>query len=174
MQRSLTEIARLCQKSERTIRRWIDDGVLTVSRLNNGMYEIAEEEIAKKRGPGDMESLILQRLAEIDERLQRIETMLLAQPIKQIAPRRSPAPVRQPELIPSMEVTQERASAEGAISLHDLARELGLNKSTLYGHIKSKRAYQPIELPDTRKPGETTTGFSAEEADRIRSDYGQR
>src|SRR5882762_9772760 len=65
VERSLSEIARLVQKSERTIRRWIANGTIAVAIRDNGTYEISEEEILKHR-PADEYTAMLSHMRRIE------------------------------------------------------------------------------------------------------------
>lgn len=106
MELSLSGIARITGKSERTIARWIQNRQIAATRLGNGMYDVDEQALTRLR-PQDENTLVLIHLEEIAARLdaleagqarleqglEAIQTMLSTRPFKQIAARQSSAPV---------------------------------------------------------------------------------
>jgi excisionase family DNA binding protein len=47
---NLSEVARACSKSHTTIRRWIQDGLLTAVRMPSGLYAVRRSEVNKFLG----------------------------------------------------------------------------------------------------------------------------
>lgn len=47
---NLSEVARLCGKTQPTIKRWIIDGLLTAIRMPSGLYGVRRSEIQKFLG----------------------------------------------------------------------------------------------------------------------------
>jgi len=102
MELSISGLARLTGKSERTIARWLKNGPLADLRANErGMYEVSDEKLLDLR-PQDESTVILdhlikiekrlEQLTDIEQRLAAIEEATRAGPKKQIgAPK--PAPV---------------------------------------------------------------------------------
>lgn len=171
MEASISDLARILGKSERTIARYLKNGQIAATRRENGMYEVDETALLALR-PHDENTLILQRLAEISAQLGRIEQMLAGQqPYKQIAPRsRIVRDTSQPALldVPTAEAPADLPA--GSIHINDLAAEIGRSRGALYDQVV-KKTYHAVSTPKANRPKEKDWWFSPEEAARIRADY---
>ena len=152
MQLSISGLARLTGKSERTIARYLKDGPLAhCTRLDGGLYDVDETTLLQLR-PQDIETTILQKLASIDERLERIEEALsrrrdsvATRENKQVA-----APVRSdPYGLGRTEHPNQLSFPDvptgELIPLATLAATLGIKRPAISEHI-SKGHYQSTKI----------------------------
>jgi hypothetical protein len=123
MKLSISDMARMVGKSDRTISRWLQEGgpLANAQRLEDGRYEIAESLLLAQM-PQSTDVMILERLRAIEEQLAAIREQLAragppTQQEKQIAPPAQPRPERPvpaltitPAALPEMPEGQEIAT----------------------------------------------------------------
>jgi len=159
------EAARLTGLSDRTIRRKIKAGKLPARQIAPNRYAIKQSDLERLTGQQTGQSETLERLEAIEQRLERIESLLQAETSsKQIAP-----PVR--VLSASHEPIQVRVTSPsdlppGTLTLNELADELGIKRTTMIGHCKHL-AHEARALQS--RPGQYARFFTPEQAEQARA-----
>jgi hypothetical protein len=144
MKLSISDMAHMVGKSDRTISRWLQEGgpLASAVRLENGLYEVAEGVLLAQM-PQSTEVMILERLAAIEEQLAAIrEQLARAGPPrpaeKQVAPPRArPRPERPATDTPAQAALPEMSEREPGepMPLADLAAQLGVTRPTIAEHL---------------------------------------
>lgn len=170
MKISLAQLAANVGKSERTVLRWIKQGKLQAERLPDGKYEVSGMDMS-----ADVGTEILARLSAIESRLERIESLLRReQGYQQIAP---PVRVLRENYEPStpgpvvLKPPAQKPSApapiadlpDGTLTLAEMARDLGISRSTLVGYC-TRGTLAHESRPLQSRPNEHARFFTPEQA----------
>lgn len=170
MRMTIAQMALSANRSERTIQRWIKDGRIQATPLPDGSYEVTSELFQPLTQHDDMRAIldtlqdITARLEGIEERLYQIESKLFHdQPSEQAAPREQVS-VTSHKQVP---VTSPNDLPSGTLTLAEMARELGISRSTLVGHC-TRGTLEHESRPLQSRPGEHARFFTPEQAEAAR------
>jgi predicted DNA-binding transcriptional regulator AlpA len=185
-----TEAQRRYFVTVKTLGKWIKEGTLPAHKVIKNklaQWEIEVEDLERvladkhTSSPTSTLQVLEERVSDLEHRVTELTDALHTlqathEQEKTIAPTEhpihAPRPARQKAATESSTLwTQEHIDAssqpEGTISLQQLADELGMHRSTLYGHVKNKNL-QHIAIPKVNRPTESERFFTDEQAQAVR------
>jgi excisionase family DNA binding protein len=117
MQLTTMEIAARCNKSERTIQRWLKEGTLKAQHIERNVFEISEDDL-QEHLPHEIVDSLAARISELERQVSELQAIIREManhpPMRRVTP---PRPV------------YEAGEATGK----------GLSRSTLWRHRKKQR-----------------------------------
>lgn len=172
MKVTYAQLAAHVSKSERTIQRRIAAGTLEARRADDGGYEVWGK-LAEKIAA---DVSIDERLRDLSERLDRLEASHarieqgiseIQQGIDAIAAMLSTAPIKQIAPHEQASVTSPNDLPEDTLTVAEMARELGISRSTLVGHC-TRGTLEHESRPLQSRPGEHARFFTPAQAEAAR------
>ena len=79
MELTTLEIAAMCQRTERTVQRWLSTGRLKATHLLGNRYEVAEDDLQPFL-PHEVVDSISERISALEARIEALEAMLQSAP----------------------------------------------------------------------------------------------
>ena len=123
MELTTLEIAAMCQRTERTVQRWLATGKLNATHLLGNRYEVAEDDLQPFL-PHEVVNSISERIDALEARIAALEAMLS----KKRMPARTP---RTTQIAPTSSTLPD-----GWIPINDLIKQYNAPRSTAIRHMR--------------------------------------
>ncbi|HAG99445.1 MAG TPA: hypothetical protein DDW33_03390 [Ktedonobacter sp.] len=160
MQLTTLEIAQRCQRTERTVQRWIQHNTIKALHIQGNLYEVDEDDLQRFL-PHEVVDSLSERISALEDRVHTLEGL-----VSQLT---THTPVRRLTAPRAVYEHKTASQPEGTITLQALADELGINRRTLLDHVRNPEKHlEHIAIPKPGRPGEHERYFTEEQVTAVK------